>query len=119
MKDEGERLKKVIEKVKGVRNVELEAYPEKEVRIALNPVKMTEIGVSLEDIENAIKSNNANIPGGAVKVSSKLFNVKTSGSYEDLRQISNGHNPTKLRKSQFPGKYAQLHNDFLATCHVL
>lgn len=89
MKLEGERLKKEIEKVRGVRNVEIEAYPEQEVRIALNPVKMTEIGISLDDVENAIKSNNANIPGGAVKVSNKLFNVKTSGNYIDLREIEN------------------------------
>ena len=75
MKSEGERVKKVIEKVKGVRKVEIEAYPDREVRIALNPVKMTEMGISLDDIENAIRSNNANIPGGAVKVSNKLFNV--------------------------------------------
>ena len=89
MKLEGERLKKVIEKVKGVRNVVIEAFPEQEVRIALNPVKMTEMGISLDDVENAIRSNNANIPGGAVKVSNKLFNVKTSGNYVDLSQIQN------------------------------
>ncbi|MCR9288442.1 MAG: efflux RND transporter permease subunit [Bacteroidetes bacterium] len=89
MKNEGERLKKIIEKVKGVRNIEIEAYPEQQVRIALNPVKMAEMNISLDDVENAIKSNNANIPGGAVKISNKLFNVKTSGSYDNLSQIEN------------------------------
>lgn len=87
LKGEAERVKKMIERVEGVRKVEIEAYPEKEVRIALDPVKMTEMGIALGDVENAIRSNNANIPGGAVKVSNKLFNIKTSGSYDDLQQI--------------------------------
>jgi multidrug efflux pump subunit AcrB len=87
LKSEAERVKKMIERVEGVRKVEIEAYPEKEVRIALDPVKMTERGIALGDVENAVRSNNANIPGGAVKVSNKLFNIKTSGSYGDLGQI--------------------------------
>ncbi len=89
MKEEAERLKKVIEDVDGVKKVEIEAYPEQEVRIALNPVLMTEMNISLDDIERAIQSNNANIPGGAVKVSNRLFNIKTSGAYDDLREIKN------------------------------
>ncbi|MCB0579224.1 MAG: efflux RND transporter permease subunit [Phaeodactylibacter sp.] len=89
LKSEAERLKREIEKVGGVRKVDVEAYPEQEVRIALNPVTMSEMGISLDDVERAIQSNNANIPGGAVKVSNRLFNVKTSGQYTSLEQIRN------------------------------
>jgi len=80
MKREAEALKKEIEDVNGVRKVEILATPEQEVRIALDPVKMTQMNVSLDDLERAIQSSNANIPGGAIKVSQKLFNIKTSGS---------------------------------------
>lgn len=89
LKSEAERIKREIETVPGVRKVEVDAYPEKEVRIALNPILMKEMGVSLDDVERAIQSNNANIPGGAVKVSGKLFNIKTSGRYTNLEQIGN------------------------------
>ncbi len=89
MEAEAEKLKKLVEKVNGVRKVDVEAFPEQEVRIALNPVKMTEMNISLNDVEQAIQSNNANIPGGAVKVSNKLFNIKTSGMYDELSQIAN------------------------------
>ncbi len=89
MQEEAERLKKIIEKINGVRKVKIEAYPEQEVRIALNPVKMTSMQVSLDDVERAIQSNNANIPGGAVKVSNKSFNIKTSGAYDNIEQIRN------------------------------
>ncbi|MEZ4994854.1 MAG: efflux RND transporter permease subunit [Saprospiraceae bacterium] len=89
LKAEAERVKDMIEDISGVKKVEIEAYPEQEVRIALNPVKMTEMNISLDNIERAIQSNNANIPGGAVKVSNKLFNIKTSGAYDELDQIAN------------------------------
>ncbi|MCB0568754.1 MAG: efflux RND transporter permease subunit [Phaeodactylibacter sp.] len=86
---EAERLKKKIESVAGVRKVDIQAYPEQEVRIALDAVKMQEMGISTDAVERAVQSNNANIPGGAVKVSNKLFNIKTSGAYENLEQIRN------------------------------
>jgi len=89
MEKEAERVRKMIEKQDGVRKVEVEAFPEQEVRIALDPVQMEQMGISINDVEQAIKSNNANIPGGAVKVANKLFNIKTSGAYEDLSEIRN------------------------------
>lgn len=89
LKAEAEKIKDLIEDVNGVKKVEIEAYPEQQVRIALDPVKMTEMNVSLDNIEQAIQSNNANIPGGAIKVSNKLFNLKTSGAYDELDQIAN------------------------------
>lgn len=89
MKSEAERIKGIIEDVDGVKKVEIEAYPEEEIRIALNPILMTEMNISLDDIERSIQSSNANIPGGAVKVSNRLFNIKTSGAYQDLNEIKN------------------------------
>jgi len=104
LKREAEKIKRTIEGVEGVRKVEIEAYPEQEVRIALDPVKMTQMNISLDAIERAIQSNNANIPGGALKVSNKLFNIKTSGAYDDLTQIKN------TVVGSYQGKIVYLHN---------
>jgi multidrug efflux pump subunit AcrB len=89
LKADAERIKDEMELVSGVKKVEIEAYPEQEVRIALRPTVMKAMGVSLENVERAIQSSNASIPGGAVKVSQKLFNVKTSGAFDELDQIRN------------------------------
>ncbi|MEL6639422.1 MAG: efflux RND transporter permease subunit, partial [Bacteroidota bacterium] len=89
LEEEADRLKKIVEKVDGVRKMKIEAYPDQEVRIALQPIKMKQLNVSLDDIERAFQSNNANIPGGAIKISQKLFNIKTSGSYSDVEEIKN------------------------------
>lgn len=89
LKAEAERVKEAMEEVEGVRKVEIEAYPEQQLRIALDPSKMQEMGIGLEAIQQAVQSNNANIPGGAIKVAGKLFNIKTSGAYEELEQVRN------------------------------
>ncbi len=89
LESEAKRIQKVVEKVNGVRKLKIEAFPDQEVRIALNPVKMKQMNVSIDDIEQAFQSNNANIPGGAIKISQKLFNIKTSGAYSNLDQIKN------------------------------
>jgi multidrug efflux pump subunit AcrB len=84
-----EEFKKEIEKIDGVKLVEILALPEQEVRISLDIEKMARMNISIEQVRQAIQSNNANIPGGSVKVSSREFNIKTSGSYQNLGEIRN------------------------------
>ena len=85
----GTDLEKRLKKIPGVRKSEVVACPEEEVRIALNPIKMSERKVSIKDIENAVRSANANIPGGSISVSNRSFDILTSGNYGDLGQIQN------------------------------
>jgi multidrug efflux pump subunit AcrB len=87
LKDQAELMKKEIEKVTGVKRVEIIACPEQEVRVSLNMEKMAHMNVSIDQVTSAIMSSNANIPGGALKLGDKVFSIKTSGSYTDPDQI--------------------------------
>ena len=89
MNDNAERLKNQLEKINGIREVEVFAYPEKEVRISLDIPKMSVMRISVDDVANAIRSSNANIPGGQIRLNDNSFNVKTSGSYKNLDEIEN------------------------------
>ncbi len=84
-----EELKKDIEKIDGIKMVEILAFPDQEVRISLDIEKMARMNISIEHVRQSILSNNANIPGGSVKVSSREFNIKTSGAYQSLDEIRN------------------------------
>ena len=86
---EAERLETVLEKVKGIKKADIYALPEREIRIAIDIPKMSKMNISIEDISNAIKSNNANIPGGDLNIGKKNFNIRTSGSYRTLVEIRN------------------------------
>jgi multidrug efflux pump subunit AcrB len=87
--DKAEKLKKEIEKINGVKQVQILALPEQEVRISLDIEKMAQMNISIEQVRLAILSNNANVPGGSIKVGTNEFDIRTSGSYKALDEIGN------------------------------
>ena len=88
LKDLAEDLRDSIETVPGVRRSESWAFPEPEVRVAVDLERMGRAGVSLGQLELALRGENASIPGGAVDVGLRKYNLKTSGSYETLEEIA-------------------------------
>jgi len=88
LKELAEQLRDAIETVPGVRRSEAWAFPEPEVRIAVDLERMGRAGVTLGQIERAIRGENASIPGGAVDVGLRKYNLRTSGSYDTLEEIA-------------------------------
>jgi multidrug efflux pump subunit AcrB len=82
-----ERLKKRLQKANGVKGVDIRAYPEQEIRVSLDFEKMAQMHISVDQVEQAIRSNNANIPGGSMNLSDKTFSIQTSGSFESPEQM--------------------------------
>ncbi|MCK5076216.1 MAG: efflux RND transporter permease subunit, partial [Calditrichia bacterium] len=89
MEKEAERLEDELKKVSGVKDTEILAYPEQEIRISLDFEKAAAMNISLNTVMNVIKSANTNIPGGSIEVGNKNFNIQTSGSYETIKDIKN------------------------------
>lgn len=87
LESHAEILKKDIERVHGVKKVEIIACPEQEIRISLDFEKMAHMNINLEQVSNAIMSSNANIPGGSMKLGDRVFSLTSSGSYDDICQI--------------------------------
>ena len=83
----GERLVNDLKKIKGLRKVEMEAYPEKEVKVSLDLQKMSKLGISFERVANILSTNNLNLPGGEIKSRDRVFSVLTTGGYESLEEI--------------------------------
>ncbi len=89
MENQADRLEKELERISGVKKVEIFALPEQEIRISLDMELMAEMNISISQVEMAIRSNNANIPGGSIKLEGKNFGIKTSGAYNNLDEIRN------------------------------
>jgi multidrug efflux pump subunit AcrB len=96
-------LRDSIETVSGVRRSEVWAMPEPEVRVAIDLERMGRAGVTLGQVEQAVRGGNATVPGGAVDVDLRKYNLKTSGGYDSLDEIaetivaSHGGKVVKLR----------------------
>jgi len=82
------RLKDRLSRVTGVKKSEVFGVPPREVRIAIDLGRLAEYGVPLSQLLLAVQSDNVNIPGGAVEAGGRKFNVKTSGNYRSLEEIS-------------------------------
>jgi len=88
LKELAEDLSDAIETLPGVRFSEAWAFPEPEVRVAVDLERMGRARITLAQVEAAIRGENATIPGGAVDVGLRKFNLKTSGSYDTLDEIA-------------------------------
>jgi multidrug efflux pump subunit AcrB len=89
LETQAKRLKEDLEKIKSLKNVGASAFPQQQVRVSINLERMAANKVPLNNILQAIGSENANIPGGSVEMGTKKLNVKTSGAYKDLDEIRN------------------------------
>jgi multidrug efflux pump subunit AcrB len=87
LKEQAEHLKDLMETVKGVRTAETWAFPTPEVRVAVDLERLAQAGVTLGQVTQAIQGQNVNVPGGAVDVGLRRYNLRTSGSYGSLEEI--------------------------------
>ena len=88
LKEKSENLKDMFESVPGVRTAETWAFPNPEVRIAIDLQRLARAGVSLDQVIRTIQGQNQNVPGGSVDVGLRRYNLRTSGSYASLAQIA-------------------------------
>lgn len=89
LKSEAERLQDRLETVPDVKDIEIMAFREQEVRVSLDMGKMAAKNVSFSMIIQAVSSENMNIPGGSIDIGKKRFSIRTSGSYNKLEDIRN------------------------------
>ncbi|MCL6270461.1 efflux RND transporter permease subunit [Sansalvadorimonas sp. 2012CJ34-2] len=87
LKERAESLEKKLERVVGVKRADVEAYPQQQIHIRADLLKMQAIQIGLEDLLNAIKASSVNLPGGHTLAGERRFTVRTSGDYRDLNQI--------------------------------
>jgi len=87
--DYAERLKDQLNKLDYLYKVDVEAYPQEEVRISLDFQRMANQNILLPQVLSTLSQNNINLPGGFVKAANRTFSIKTTGGYKNLEEIKN------------------------------
>jgi multidrug efflux pump subunit AcrB len=87
LEEQARQLRDAFRGVSGVRTAQSWAFPARELRVALDLRRMTELNLTQAQVIQALQSENANIPGGVVDVGSRSFSIKTSGSYRSLDEV--------------------------------
>ncbi|HEY0673155.1 MAG TPA: efflux RND transporter permease subunit, partial [Longimicrobiales bacterium] len=89
LQDLAEKLEDRIEATPGVKKAETWGYPRREVRVALDIGRLAQFGIPVTRIMQAIGSEDANIPGGAIEIGDRRLNLKGSGNYSNIEDIRN------------------------------
>ena len=87
LEDHARELKDILKALPGVRTAESWAYPDRELRVALDLKRVAELGLTPGQVVQAVQSDNANIPAGSIDIGPRSFALKTSGAYTSLDQV--------------------------------
>jgi len=89
LRDEADKLKSRLEKITNLKDVSYSGVPEQEIRIDVQLDKMAQLKIPLNVVIGSLQSEAADIPGGSIDLSSKVFNVKTSGKFKSKDDVAN------------------------------
>ena len=83
LKEIGEELQDRLEQIPQILRVDLQGGLEREVRVDVDLPRLKFHGVSLDDVVDAIRNENVNIPGGSIEVGPVNYLVRVDGEFVD------------------------------------
>src|SRR5205807_6642528 len=83
------QIKRMIESINGVGNVEIVGGRKREIEVWVDPDKMRAFNVSAADVASAVKLQNMELPGGRVEAGKRELTVRTMGRIPDPAQFNN------------------------------
>lgn len=92
LREASKKLRDEIETVRGVARVVPDGLRDLEIHVIANPAKLSQYRLSLEDLINALKKQNLNIPGGTLEPSAddkkqiEIF-VRTVGEFQSPEDV--------------------------------
>ena len=87
LRDTAEDLQDEIEGVPGVLEVDLLGGLEREVQVDADLAALQGYNLSINDLVEAVQTENANIPGGSVDVGPENYLVRIDGEFDDPAEI--------------------------------
>src|SRR5438128_3380034 len=83
------QIKRQIEPISGVGNVDIVGGRKREVEVWVDPDKMRAFNVSAADVANAVRLQNMELPGGRVEEGKRELTVRTMGRIPDPAEFNN------------------------------
>ena len=87
LKDIADDLEDEIETVTGVLEVDITGGLEREIRVEVFPEKLAYYGLTINSLENIVKSENQNTSGGAIHLGDGKFQLRVPGEFTTPEEI--------------------------------
>ena len=88
LKEVGEDIQERIEQIPSVLRVGIRGGLEREVQVDVQLDRLQFYGLSINDVIEAIRDENVNIPGGSIDVGSFTYLVRVDGEFDDPTAIN-------------------------------
>lgn len=82
-------LEDILEDIKGVARAKKAGYRDREIQILVDPEKIKEYYVSLDEIENALAARNISIPAGKLNTDVTEYSIRTTGEFLTAEEVEN------------------------------
>lgn len=84
-----EALEDIVLDINGVSNIRRLGWLDEEFHVEVDPVKLKDYHVSLNEIMQALRSKNITLPGGPLKTKTEEFNIRTTSEFNTAEEIEN------------------------------
>lgn len=81
-------LRRQLETVSGVGQVTISGGQARQINVTLDPLKMRAHNLTIADVNRALGQENAQIPGGTMKLGAREFTLRTMGRVEKVDEIN-------------------------------
>ena len=87
--DFAEDIKSDVEKIDGILEVDVIGGLKREIRVIVDPQKLSQYSITTNQIKTAIDNSNVNFPGGDIEIDNTNYNIRTVGEFSDARELEN------------------------------
>ncbi|HLP82274.1 MAG TPA: efflux RND transporter permease subunit, partial [Nitrosomonas sp.] len=80
-------LKRRIEQIEGVAQVSVLGGVDREIQVELNMEKLQGLGITLDQVSQALANANVNLPGGTIKKGLFRYSLRSVGEFTNIDQL--------------------------------
>lgn len=84
-----ELIKPRLEQVEGLAEVEITGGVEREIQVEVDPEKLANFGLKIEEVGNKIAAFNRSLHGGNIKKGKFVYSLRVAGEFEQVKEIEN------------------------------
>jgi len=89
LSDYADHFKKSLEKIEGVKSINIDGEPKKNIVVTVNTKKLNTLAISIKDIYDLIQAQNVTIPAGSIETQYGKIAIKSPSSFNNISDIEN------------------------------
>ena len=84
-----EKIANPLKRIDGIGSISVYGAPDRYIYVNVDPKKLDATGLSLEQVNMAISTNNMNMPAGSMKMGKETYQIRLEGEFAESSEINN------------------------------